>query len=182
MLLLLLVTLGSAPAPDPCAGVLPTAVLAAVGKAYPAFRVARGSDYSAEDLGWAKEDGHPCPAIASNDVDGDGTTDYAFFLISRKGEAWLASARVPAGSRVRVGRLMSFGSRGLGRSFVYPLDPGRYADMYAAESGPDDFTPDPGRVRAHTSKRPGFSAGTMESSEIAFFFTGRRWVHLWLSD
>ncbi len=182
MLLLLLVSLGSVPAPDPCAAVLPPPVLAAVGEAYPGFRVARGSDYSAEDLSLAKADGHPCPAIASNDVDGDGATDYAFFLLSRKGDVWLASARAPLGAKVRIGRLMSFGTRGLGRSFVYPLDPGQYADLYATESAPDEFTPDPGRVRAHTSKRPGFSAGTMESSEIAFFFTGRRWIHLWLSD
>ncbi len=182
MLLLLLASLASAPAPDPCAGVLPPPVLAAVGKAYPGFRVARGSDYSAEELELTRDDGHPCPGIASNDVDGDGTTDYAFFLLSTRGDAWLVSARLPRGANVRIGKLMSFGSRGLGRSFVYPLDSGRYADMYAAESGPDDFTPDPGRVRAYTSKHPGFAAGTMQASEIAFFFNGRRWIHLWLSD
>jgi hypothetical protein len=157
LLLLLLVTLSSAPAPDPCAGVLPPVVLSVVGKAYPGFRVVRGSDYSAEDLGWAKDDDHPCPGIASNDVDADGTTDYAFFLLSGKGDAFLASARVPAGAKVRVGRLMNFGSRGLGRSFVYPLDPGKYADMYAAASAPIPpnalaLVPAPwNRARSHSS-------------------------------
>jgi len=182
VLLLVLLTLAAVPAADPCASVLPPAVLTAATNAYPGFRVVRGSDYSAEDLGYAKEDGFPCPGIASSDVDGDGTADFAFFLLSAKGAALLVSARIPPGSSIRIGMLMDFGRRGLGRSFVHPLDSGKYADMYAADSGPDDFTPDPGRVRGHTSRRPGFGAGTMEASEIAFFFTGRRWVHLWLSD
>lgn len=177
LLPLLLLTLAATPSPDPCAGVLPAAVLEAVAETFPGYRVARSSDYGARALRLTRTDGFPCPGIASNDVDGDGSADYAFFVLSGKGMVLLAAARVPADSPIRVEKLMEFG-RGVGRSFVFPLKAGKYSDMYADS----DFTPDPGRVRRYTSKRPGFSAGTMEASEIAFFFTGRRWVHMWLSD
>jgi hypothetical protein len=181
LLLLLLVTLGAVPAPDPCGGLLPQPVLTAVGKAYPGFRVVRGSDYSPEDLAYSHADGLPCPGIASNDVDGNGLADYAFFVLSAKGKALLLSARVLPGSSPRIGRLMDFGDHGLGRSFVHPADPGEYTDLFEAISE-SDAAPEPGRVAHYVSMRPGFSAGSMESSEIAFFFTGRQWVHLWLAD
>lgn len=54
--------------------------------------------------------------------------------------------------------------------------------MYATDKGPSDYAPEPGRVRRYRATQPGFIAGGIESSGVAYFFDGKRWVHMWLSD
>ena len=68
------------------------------------------------------------------------------------------------------------------RHFVNTLPPDKYTDMFTAADAPDEWRPEPGRLRRYTSRRPGFVAGTLESTAVAYFYTGTRWVHLWLSD
>lgn len=71
------------------------------------------------------------------------------------------------------------GTINLGTSCVDIIKPGDYQDMFAL--GPE-YEPNPGRVKRFRSPQPGFVAGTIEASDEAFFLTGKRWVHLWLSD
>jgi hypothetical protein len=39
---------------------------------------------------------------------------------------------------------------------------------------------DPGGKR--TSRVPGLVAGAIDSSGAAFFYDGKKWVHVWISD
>jgi hypothetical protein len=41
---------------------------------------------------------------------------------------------------------------------------------------------EPGEVSHVVSKLPGVVSGRVGSSGVAYFFTGKGWVHVWVSD
>ncbi len=172
-------------ASDPCEKKLPSSLREILPAKFPGYRLARVTDYLKEDIDQHKKDhnGSPCIGLALADVDGDGFLDFAFFLTDSTKHTILVCARNPSGNTWQISTLYDFGKNGPGRSYVEFLKAGSYQDLFdSSEEGPSDFTPEPGRVRKFKARRPGFMAGTIESSGIAFFFTGKQWVHLWLSD
>jgi len=68
------------------------------------------------------------------------------------------------------------------RFFVNIVKPGKFTDMFTRDDAPDDWRPEPGRVRRYTSRAPGFVTGLLEATAVGYFYTGTHWVHLWLSD
>jgi hypothetical protein len=172
------------PTPEPCEALLPASLREVLPKKFPDYRLARVSDYLKEDVDQHKKDhnGNPCLGVASVDVDGDGFPDFAFFLTGKARHTLLVTARNVSGKTWEIIKIDDFGKEGPGRSYVAPLEPGSYQDLFDTDRGPADYTPEPGRVRKYKANHSGFIAGTIESSGIAFFFTGKRWVHLWLSD
>ena len=173
-----------APALDPCGTQLPASLREILPKKFPGYRLAQVSDYLKEDVDQHKKDhkGNPCPGVASADVDGDGFTDFAFFLTDKERRTILVVGRNISGKTWDVSKVFDFGSEGPGRSYVDRLKPGSYRDLFDTDRGPSEYKPEPGRVRRQKARNPGFIAGTIESSGVAFFFTGKQWVHLWLSD
>lgn len=170
---------------NPCEAILPANLREILTQKYPGYRMARISDYLKEDVEQHKKEhkGNPCLGVASTDVDGDGFPDFAFFLTNKAKHTSLISARNPSGKTWEVFKLYDFGKEGPGHSYVEPLESGSYQDLFDInDENPSEFTPEPGRVRKFKAKHAGFIAGSIESSGIAFFFTGKRWVHLWLSD
>jgi len=169
---------------DACADLIPISVQNAVATKYPSYRIVRVSDYSAKDIASERQyhEGSPCLGVASALVNTDATPDFAFLITSASRHSLLIAALSASSSSWRVETVMDFGNDGIGRSFVNSQRPGAYTDLYARADGPGKFEPEPGRVRTFRARRPGFVAGAMEASSIAFFHTGRRWVHLWLSD
>ena len=188
LFLLLLLTCASVvaqtPSPDPCKALLPASLREVLPKRFPGYRLARVSDYVKRDVDQHKKknNGNPCLGIASTDVDGDSFPDFAFFLTYKSRHTLLIAARNVAGKTWEISKLDDFGKEGPGHSYVEVMEPGSYKDMYAAADAPAEYKPEPGRVRRFKAIHSGFIAGTIESSGVAFFFTGKRWVHLWLSD
>jgi hypothetical protein len=176
--------LAQTPTLDPCQAKVPESLSAIVKTKYPGYRYPVVADYDKEDVEQHRKNfgGDPCLGVTSADVDGDGYPDFAFFLTDRAGSTLLVAARSEMGKTWIVTKLDSFPKGELGRSYVEPLEAGSYQDLYDSDRGPSDYSPEPGRVRRYHSSRPGFIAGTIESSGIAFFYTGKHWVHLWLSD
>ncbi|NTU50347.1 MAG: hypothetical protein HGA87_05625 [Desulfobulbaceae bacterium] len=170
---------------DPSELKLPPELKASLSAKFPGYRLARVSDYFKRDIDQHKKDhnGNPCPGIDSADVDGDGFLDFAFFLTNNGKYTILVCARNPFGKFWQISTLYDFGKNGPGNSYVEFLKADSYQDLFDSnEAGLSEYTPEPGRVRKFKANHPGFMAGTFESSGIAFFFTGKRWVHLWLSD
>ena len=66
----------------------------------------------------------------------------------------------------------------MGGLYADTLEPGKYNRTEALD-GPVTET---GELDSFTSKHQGVVAGAIESSGAAFFFDGRRWVHVWISD
>ncbi len=166
---------------DRCEALIPATLKEAVNKQYPDYRLAHVADYPPKII----EDqagffpNHPCLAVASVDVDGDGRRDYALFVVDSSGRALLIGSRDIGGGTWHVSTLYDFHRSHLGTSYVDVIKPGTYQDLFADTQ---EYKAEPGRVKKLTSRKPGFTAGTIESSAAAFFFTGKRWVHLWLTD
>jgi hypothetical protein len=168
---------------DPCEARLPVTLRAALTKLYPEYHLAQLTDYDKDDIDRHREnsDGNPCLSVASADVDGDGSADFALIVGDQSKHTLLIAARNVARKSWAIDKLMDLNDV-IGRTYVDLLEPDSYRDMYATDNGPSDYVAEPGRVRRYKASRPGFIAGTIESTGIAFFYTGKRWVHLWLSD
>lgn len=171
------------PTLEPCEAQLPASLREALPKKFPEYRLARVTDYYKESVDQHKTENHgnPCLAVAAADVDGDGFSDFAFFLTQEK-HTVLIAARHVSGKAWDISMIDDFGNEGPGRSYVEKIKAGSYQDIFDTDDAPSEYTPDPGRVRRYKASHFGFVAGTIESSGVAFFFTGKRWVHLWLSD
>lgn len=186
---LLILFLGSpqlvqAEAAGACAVKLPDSLRQRLAKDYPNYRVAEPSDYFKEDVDLHKQNsnGDPCLSVASGDVDGDGSRDFAVLITEKSGHILLVAARNVSGRKWIISELSDFGNERPIRSYVDPLPADSYEDMYAADEAPSDYVPEPGRVERYKAVHPGFIAGTIEASGVGYFFNGKQWVHLWLSD
>jgi len=187
-LLLLLLASASAfaqtPSDEPCKAFLPASLRQVLPKKFPGYRLARVSDYSKDDIDQHKKNfkGNACLGAASVDVDGDGFADFAFLLTDEKDHTMLAAARNASGKFWQISKLYEFRKEVVGGLYVDPLKSGSYQDLFDMDPAPADYTPELGGVRRYKAQHSGFIAGGIESSGVAFFFTGKRWVHLWLSD
>jgi len=173
-----------AQATDACAALIPKSLQSAVARTYPGSRLVRESDYAAEDIVSELQyrNGNRCLGAASADVTGDRRADF-MFAITKEGNTLIIAALATADGRWRLSTIETFSGDGIPTGyFVNTVPPDKYSDMYAADDAPDELRPEPGRVRHYTSRRPGFVTGKLEASEVAYFYTGTRWVHLWLSD
>lgn len=182
-----LIALLSAPAhpvdrDDACTKAIPQKIVAQLRADYPQFRPVRASDYSQDSLAYPQAHGIQCPGIAWSDVDGNGLADLALFITSDNGHTLLVVARQFKSHRWRASTISDFGTQGVSNSYVEAFKAGSYTDLFESDMAPGDNKSEPGNVKHYRSRLPGFIAGTMESSGAAYFFTGKRWVHLWLSD
>jgi hypothetical protein len=181
--LAMLQTASSGARHDSCSELLPKNVHSAIARSYPGYRLVRESDYDAETIASERQyhDGSPCLGLASTDVNGDGRHDVVFLLASKTGKTLVVAALTTGNRHWKLSTLDRFSGTPRGY-FVNTLDAGRYVDMYDVDDASDEWRPEPGRIRRYMSRRAGFCAGSIEASEIAYFYTGTRWVHLWLSD
>lgn len=165
---------------DACNSVLPFSLKKAIKTQYPKYRIARSSDYSKEELIMQFEDKpNPCPAVASADADGDGTSDYALFIADAYQHTLLIAARNMGGKKWLLYELQDFTKEKIGSSYVEQIKAGAYEDLYANSP---EYIDRKGMLRKYTSSRPGFIAGTIGSSGVAYFFSGNHWVHLCIFD
>ena len=167
----------SGPAADACSVLVSERLEEAVREKFPGYRIARATDYSLEELHERGEQkATPCPAVAIADADGNGLQDFALFLTAEGKHLLLAVALQVRESSWQVSQLEDFGPGTASRNFVEPLKPANYTDNAPG------FTPGAGRVRSFKATSSGFRAGRVEASSMAFFFNGKRWVHLYLSE
>jgi len=151
---------------------------------FPGFRIAGLADYLPEDIARHKQNfaGDPCLSVASADVDGDGVKDFALIITDASLHALLVGARDVPGKEWAISTLSDFGSEAPGRLYVASLKPGAYQDIHAAAEVPTGVAPEGARVPSYTAPHQGFVGGAIGATRVAYFFTGKRWVHLWLSD
>ena len=169
---------------DPCGSRLPASLKAGLHRQYPGLRLVQVADYLAEDVDAHKKEHHgdPCLAVASADVDGDGVLDFGVLLTDDNNRTMLVAALRRPRNRWEISTLWDVQRSGVQRLYVDNIAAGAYRDLFDTDSSPSEYTEEPGRVRQFTAKHAGFISGATEASGVAYFYTGKGWVHLWLSD
>jgi len=165
---------------DGCAKKLPPALSAQLQSLFPQHRVPLSSDNPAWAVRMDKRGGGDgCLGIAEGDFDGDGATDFAV-LLSPSGDTTspLIVARSQAqGYRIDTLRVWTGVRQAL---YVSKVGPSRQERTEILSD--NSAALEPGEVVAFESKRPGVIGGVLESAAVVFFYDGKRWVHVWISD
>ncbi len=164
---------------DSCSRMLSSGLQEMVQRQYPAYRLPLESDNLPDDIRVNREQGGSgCLGVAVGRYRGGKASDYALLLYSRASDdkALLVVAS-QNGSQWRIELLRDWGAlRGV--LYVESARPGKYGRTEKPEAPPGE----PGELSRFTSKVPGILSGRVESSGVAYFFTGKHWVHVWVSD
>jgi hypothetical protein len=80
---------------DPCEAQVPADLKGALKSSYPEYRLAQVAEYDKEDVDQHRENfkGNPCLSVASADVDGDGSVDFALIIRTQAKHTLLVAAR-----------------------------------------------------------------------------------------
>ena len=176
-LLLLLTFSEPAKAADRCQPLVPAALAAALGKAYPDHRLPRGTDQDEFNIRRnIKTGGTGCLGVAHGDFNGDRQRDTAVLLAAKgKGETLLVAA-LREGPSWRL-ELVETEDVGIGSKYVDIVEPGEHESRFFGQSPPE-----PNEVKTITSRTQGIATGMLESTMRFFFRVDGRWVFVWISD
>ena len=169
---------GAQPAKDACAPLIPTPLGAAIEGQLPGYRLPAESDNLPEDVQYNREHGGSgCLGLAVGSYHGHKSKDYALLVSSRSADQTLLIVATQAAASWHIELLRDWGE-GRSRLYVETIEKGSYRRTEALEGPPSE----PGELDRYTSVYPGVVSGATESSGVAYFFTGHRWVHVWVAD
>jgi hypothetical protein len=161
---------------------LPASLRAQFSRAFPGYRQIRVSDYEPSTIENEKEyhKGNRCIAAEGGDFNGDGLRDFVFLVLS-PGKSVKALVALRDGSTWRIRELWDLGSDYVGCCYANVLAPGKYDNFYGTTPDPE-VPPASDERLSYTSKTQAPIVGAIESSGVAFFLSGKRWLHVWVSD
>ncbi len=163
---------------DACAPLVPTPLRTAIEAQLPGYRLPVESDNLPEDIKYNREHGGSgCLGLAVGHYHGTKSRDYALLVTSRSADQTLLIVATQAGASWHIEHLRDWGE-GRSRLYVETIAKGSYKQSEAL----DGSATEPGELDHYASENPGVVSGATESSGVAYFFTGRRWVHVWISD
>ena len=167
----------AARASDVCAGLVPAAARLAIEKQYPKFRLPQQSDYNPVDIKDG-EGGVQCLGIAKGNYHRGGGTEYALNITSTSAPHTVLVVAYQSGASWQVELVWDWGSATLGSVYAGTAAAGIYARTETLD-GPAN---EPDERLRYKADHQGVVAGQIESSGAAFFFNGKRWIHVWVSD
>lgn len=170
-------TAPTARASDVCEGLVPTAARLAIQKQYPKFRLPQESDYNPVDIKDG-QGGVQCLGIAKGTYHRGGGIEYALNITSTSAPHTVLVVAYQVGTSWQVEMVWDWGSATLGSTYAGTAAAGIYERTEALE-GPVN---EPGELLSYKADHQGVVAGQIESSGAAFFFNGKRWIHVWLAD
>ena len=166
-------------ATDACAASIPEALRILIPGQFPGYRIPQESDYDATDIKFSLDHrSNACVGVTHGAYYPDGATDYAIILSSTADAQAMLVVASPANSTWRLERVWDWEDVTAGSLYVDTTAPGKYERTEALE-GPVSKR---GEQKRYTSQRQGILAGKIESSVAAFFFDGKGWIHVWISD
>ena len=171
---------------DPCEQKLPSSLRAEFAKRFVGYRQIRVSDYEPATVESEKQyhGGSPCIAAEGGDFDGNHEQDFVFLAV-KPSERLIAVVALRKGKTWRMEELWDLGidpnSDHLGCCYANVLPPGRYENVYGTTPDPTE-PPERNERLEYTSTRQAPVVGGIESSGIAFFLSGGRWLHVWIQD
>jgi hypothetical protein len=177
-LFLIVIPSGLVKAADSCSVLIPSGARQAITTAYPQYLLPTEADNLEELVKLNREEGGTgCFGVATGKFRGDLKDAVAVLLHKKKGNTLLVVA-FPVGDIWKTELLRDWGAGERNYLYVNFVGPGTYKRFDELE-GP---VSEPGEKLTFTSKSPGLVTGRIESSGVAYFFTGKKWVHVWISD
>jgi len=169
---------GSVVQGDACLSKLPARLVQQLKTQFPDHRPPLASDNFPDDIAYYRgRSADGCLGATVADFDGNGSADFAVLLTSSKETTSpLVVARASSGGYTIDTLRIWTGPRAI--LYVNTLAPGRYERTRAGDSAPGE----PGELRFFNSPRPGIATGAVEGGAVAYFYDGKRWVHVWISD
>ncbi len=166
-------------AADACAPLVPEGLKLAIAQSYPDYRLPQQSDYSKENIKYNVEHGGSgCLGIATGSYYRNSVINYAINITAKTKRHTLLIVADLVNAEWKLTLLRDWGDEASGGIYVDTEEPGTYERTEALD-GPIS---EPGERGKYTSKRQGLVAGGIESSGAVFFFDGKGWVHVWISD
>ena len=166
-------------AADGCAASIPEALRTLISGQFPGYRIPQQSDYDATDIKFSLDHrSNACVGVTHGTYYPDGATDYAIILSSTDDAQALLVVASPSNSTWRLERVWDWQDVTAGSLYVDTTAPGKYERTEALD-GPVSKR---GEKKRYTSQRQGILAGKIESNVAAFFFDGKGWIHVWISD
>ena len=167
----------AARAGDVCDGLVPTAARIAIEKQYPKFRLPHEADYDPVDIKDG-QGGVQCLGIAKGTYHRGVGVEYALDITSTTAPHTVLVVAYQSGTTWQAELVWDWGSATLGSVYAGTATAGTYERTEALE-GPVN---EPGERLAYKADHQGVVAGKIDSSGAAFFFDGKRWIHVWVSD
>lgn len=164
-------------ASDACHGLVPQAALSAVEKQYPKFRLPLEADYDPADIKDG-EGGQQCLGITKGNYHRGSGDQYALNITSTKAPHTVLVVAYRSGTTWQVELVWDWGSATLGSVYAGTLTAGTYERTEALD-GPAN---EPGERVTYKAAHQGVVAGHIGATGAAFFFDGKRWIHVWVSD
>jgi hypothetical protein len=166
-------------AADACTASIPEALRVLISGQFPEYRPPQQSDYDAVSMKFTLDHrSYKCLGVAQGTYYPGEDTDYAIILSSTDGTHALLVVASPANSTWRLERVWDWEEVTVGSLYVDTTAPGKYERTDALQGPVRERT----ERKRYTSQRHGILAGTIESSIAAFFFDGKGWIHVWISD
>jgi hypothetical protein len=173
---LLALAAASARAGNACDGLVPEAARSAIEKQYPKFRLPLEADYDPADI-TDGEGGQQCLGIAKGSYHRGSGAEYALNITSTKAPHTVLVVVYQSGAAWQVELIWDWGSATLGSVYAGTLAAGTYERAEALD-GPAN---EPGERVMYKAGHEGVVAGHIGATGAAFFFDGRRWIHVWVS-
>lgn len=167
----------AARASDVCNGLVPAAARSAIEKQYPKFRLPLEADYDPTDIDDG-EGGVQCLGIAKGSYHRGNGVEYALNITSTKAPHTVLVVAYQSGATWQVELVWDWGSATLGSVYAGTAAAGNYARTETLE-GPAN---EPGERLAYKAGHDGVVSGRIGSTGAAFFFNGKHWIHVWVSD
>jgi hypothetical protein len=163
--------------PDACRAKIPPSVARTLTQRFPAYRLPVVTDNMNEDVRFSlAHGGDGCLLVASGDFDGDGHQDFAVGLPPNKGNVPIVAV---AFARVTTWAITTVKSwvDGPMRLYVSAVPPGVHK-----RTGSLDVPLKPSERQVLRCRHDAVEVGATESTGVAYCYTNKQWLYVWVSD
>jgi len=163
---------------DPCRSRIPKTLAHLLAGKFPEYRLPTLDDHLPEDIAHhQKYGGDGCLSVASGDFDGDKIQDIAVILTNNEKTKVILIAALKRKDRWEISQLPTW-CESIVRCYVQVLQPGAYERSQSLH----DPIVEPNERQHLTSKNAGILSGTIESTGVAYFYSNRKWLYVWVMD
>lgn len=163
---------------EPCQREVPPDLDKILTQQFPSFRLPRLTDHSSDTISYdRKNGGDGCLSVVTSDFDGDNNSDVAILLPDNENTTVQLVAALRRENSWAIYYLSTWCKK-IAYCYVKKLEPGLY-ERTPSIDGPVSNPDERERIQSITTS---IVSGTLESTGVAYVFSGGKWLHVWVSD